>query len=247
MEVSGIVNGLIKKKDIIFTVRKRDRRKGVRGSWLWTWGCSKVKIEHNSLRNASGPGDSAGIHIDFNCDNVIVQYNVSENNTGGFCEILGNNYNCAYRYNVSINDGYRVKQKGVAFQEGKIFWLSGFNGKDRKRKGPFNSYFYNNTIYVKSDIEAKVAVDRASKGALIANNIFYIEGNSKQVLGDQYKPEVAGESTAENIFFQNNLFLKDDNWTVETPIQDDEPKFGEPLFKNAGGLGIEDYKPVNTA
>jgi len=135
----------------------------------------------------------------------------------------------------------------VAFQEGKIFWLSGFNGKDRKRKGPFNSYFYNNTIYVKSDIEAKVAVDRASKGALIANNIFYIEGNSKQVLGDQYKPEVAGESTAENIFFQNNLFLKDDNWTVETPIQDDEPKFGEPLFKNAGGLGIEDYKPVNTA
>ena len=65
---------------------------------------------------ANGPADSAGCHIDFNCDNVIVQYNLSVSNAGGFIEILGNNYNCSYRYNVSVNDGHRIKGKNNAFR-----------------------------------------------------------------------------------------------------------------------------------
>ena len=246
IQMSGVLNGHVKKNSISFSGSTTDTRKWGRGSGLWTWGCSKVIIEHNSFRHANGPADSAGCHIDFNCNDVIVQYNVSENNAGGFCEILGNNYNCAYRYNISINDGHRVKKKGVAFQEGKIFWLSGFNGKGRKRNGPFNSYFYNNTIYVKSDIEAKVAVDRAAKGALLANNIFYIEGKSKLVLGDQYKPEVAGESLITNIVFKNNLFLKAENWPKEVLIQDEAPIVGDAKFTNKIGSAIEDFIPQNS-
>ena len=246
MQMSGVLNGHVKNNSIGYSGSTTDTRKWGRGSGLWTWGCSKVIIEHNSFRHANGPADSAGCHIDFNCNDVIVQYNVSENNAGGFCEILGNNYNCAYRYNISINDGHRVKKKGVAFQEGKIFWLSGFNGKGRKRNGPFNSYFYNNTVYVKSDIEAKVAVDRAAKGALLANNIFYIEGKSKLVLGDQYKPEVAGESLITNIVFKNNLFLKAENWPKEVLIQDEAPIVGDAKFTNKIGSAIEDFIPQNS-
>lgn len=245
MQMSGVHQGHVKNNNINGSGSDNDSRKWGRGSGLWTWGSSDILIEKNSFRNANGPGDSAGCHIDFNCNNVVVQYCVSENNAGGFCEILGNNYNCAYRYNISINDGHREKKKGVAFQEGKIFWLSGFCGKDKKRNGPFNSYFYNNTIFVKSNIEAKFAVDRASKGALIVNNIFYIEGKSKMVLGDQYKPEVEGESLIENIVFRNNLFLRAENWPKDIQIQDEKPLIGDPRFKNKNGIHAKDFVPQN--
>ncbi|WP_430814967.1 right-handed parallel beta-helix repeat-containing protein [Carboxylicivirga sp. RSCT41] len=243
MQMSGLLNGHVKGNTITYSGSTTDTRKWGRGSGLWTWGCSKVLIEHNTFRFANGPADSAGCHIDFNCDNVIVQYNVSEGNAGGFCEILGNNYNCAYRYNISINDGHRVKKVNGAFQEGKIFWLSGFNGKHKKHNGPFNSYFYNNTIYVKADIVAKMAVTRTAQGVLLANNIFYIEGESKLVMGDQYKPASKGESLIKNVIFKNNLFLNADNWPEDVLIQDEAPVIGDPQFTNVTGNTAEDFIP----
>ena len=245
LQMSGVVNGLVKGNNVNYSGSKSDSRKWGRGSGLWTWGCSKVLIEHNSFRNANGPADSAGCHIDFNCDNVIVQYNISENNMGGFCEILGNNYNCAYRYNVSINDGYRVKQKGIAFQEGKTFWLSGFNGKDRKRKGPYNSYFYNNTIFVNDAIQAKIAIGNTSEGVLIANNIFYLKGGSITARGDQYKPEDATKAVVEDFIFKNNLFLDGNCWPKDAPIQEENALYGDVNFKNINGVSTTDFIPQN--
>jgi len=246
MQFSYIKNAHIKENHVNSSGSKDDSRKWGRGSGMWTWGVDTFLVEHNQFRNANGPADSAGVHIDFNCSNVVIQYNVSENNAGGFAEILGNNWNCSYRYNVSINDGHRVKKKGVAFQEGKIYWLSGFVGKNRKRNGPYNSYFYNNTIYTKGDIIAKIAVAKVAEGALLANNIFYIEGESKAVLGDQYKPQDAGEVDIPNVVFKNNLFLKKSNWPKEVLIQDEAPVFGDAKFLNKGGKEIKDYIPTNT-
>ncbi|MCY1720278.1 right-handed parallel beta-helix repeat-containing protein [Prolixibacteraceae bacterium Z1-6] len=245
MQMSGVKNVHVQNNHIANSGSSNDSRKWGRGSGLWTWGSSDVLIEKNSFRNANGPGDSAGCHIDFNCTNVVVQYNLSENNAGGFCEILGNNYNCAYRYNVSINDGHRVKGENGTFQEGKIFWLSGYAGNGRKRTGPFNTYFYNNTIYVSKDIVAKIAVDRASAGVLIANNIFCIEGESLAVKGDQYKPETEGESRVKNIVFKNNLYLKEGNWPAGVLIQDNAPMFGNPEFQHKNGKELSDYIPGN--
>lgn len=202
-------------------------------------------IEHNRFMHANGPGDSAGAHIDFNCDNVILQYNFSAENAGGFCEILGNNYNCAYRYNISVNDGHRVKGENGAFQEGKIFWLSGYQGGQRERKGPVNSYFYNNTMYVKTDQVSKIAIDNRSKGILIANNIFHLEGPSVLVAGDQYKPDDDSVSEMERVFFENNLFLNESNWPSSIMIQDGNPLYGSADFKNPGGMKPEDYIPQN--
>jgi len=172
VQMSGVKTGLVSGNYINGSGSKTDSRHWGRGSGLWTWGTSDVIIEKNSFLNANGPGDSAGCHIDYNCNNIIVQYNLSANNAGGFCEILGNNYNCAYRYNIGVNDGFRVKGKNGAFQEGKIFWLSGYVGTKVKPKGPFNSYIYNNTIYTKSDMIAQVAVGISAEGVLLANNIF---------------------------------------------------------------------------
>ncbi len=246
IQMSGVENGLVKGNTVDNSGSNNDTRKWGRGSGLWTWGTTDVLIENNSFLNANGPADSAGCHIDFNCKNVVVQYNFSANNAGGFCEILGNNYNCAYRYNISVNDGYRAKGKNGAFQEGKTFWLSGFVGNKQKPKGPFNSYFYNNTIYTKKEIVANFAVANCAEGILIVNNIFCIEGESKLVAGDQYVPEKIGNTAIKNVIFENNLYLQNSNWPKEVLIQDKNSFIGNPGFKNRGGLSLEDYIPSNT-
>lgn len=243
MQMSGVVRGHIARNYISRSGSPDDSRKWGRGSGLWTWGSSHVLIEKNQFLHANGPGDSAGCHIDFNCENIVVQYNFSAHNAGGFCEILGNNYNCAYRYNISVNDGHRVKGEKGAFQEGKTFWLSGFAGKNRRRIGPFNSYFYNNTIIVEKDIVSKIAIDRAAKGILIMNNIFYIQGESQLVLGDQYRPATTGASSIDQVIFKNNLYLKPQNWPKAVMIQDEAPILGDPHFSFSDELGFYAYLP----
>lgn len=247
IQMSGVKGGIVNGNTVNHSGSNNDSRKWGRGSGLWTWSTDNVIIEHNSFLNANGPGDSAGCHIDFNCKNVVVQYNFSANNAGGFCEILGNNHNCAYRYNISVNDGWRVKGQDGAFQEGKIFWLSGYVGSQQQPKGPFNSYFYNNTIYTSQELVANFAVAKSSSGVLIANNIFYIAGDSKLVAGDQYQPEEIGSTPIPNTIFENNLYLSDSNWPQEVLIQDESPMIGDPGFQNPGGLTIGDYVPANPA
>jgi hypothetical protein len=244
MQFSGITNGHIHHNTIDHSGSTADSRNWGRGSGLWTWSCSNILIEYNRFENANGPGDSAGVHIDFNCSDVVIQYNLSANNAGGFCEILGNNYNCAYRYNISINDGHRVKGTNGAFQEGKVFWLSGYQGNEKKNAGPYNSYFYNNTIYVGDHIVPKIAVSSSSDGVLIANNIFYFEQAAQMVAGDQKKKEVDPDGIP-NVVFTNNLFLRADNWPSDFPLHDKAPIIGDPGFKNKGGLQLKDYLPVN--
>lgn len=243
LQMSGVTNAHIHHNSINYSGSTEDSRNWGRGSGMWTWGCTNILIEHNRFENANGPGDSAGVHIDYNCSDVVVQYNVSANNAGGFCEILGNNYNCAYRYNISINDGYRIKGENGAFQEGKIFWLSGYVGNNKEKTGPFNSYFYNNSIYVSSDIIPRIAVSSSSNGVLIANNIFYFEKEAVMVMGDQKKNEVdAGDIP--NTVFANNLYLKKKSWPKDLSLQDKSPVIGDPGFKNKGGLSISDYFPA---
>lgn len=245
IQMSGVNNVHVSNNTVSHSGSNDDTRKWGRGSGLWTWGSSHVLIEKNKFLYANGPGDSAGAHIDFNCDNIVLQYNLSAYNAGGFCEILGNNYNCSYRYNISINDGHRVKGVDGAFQEGKIFWLSGYQGNKKERKGPVNSYFYNNTIYSDASMVSKIAIDNTSNGILIANNIFYLEGDTKSVLGDQYKPDESSKGLSDNVFFENNLFLNKNNWPVDVGIYDKSPIIGNPKFVNKGGINIEDYIPTN--
>jgi hypothetical protein len=246
IQMSEVEAVYVAKNSVSHSGSNDDSRKWGRGSGLWTWGSSNVLIEKNEFLYANGPGDSAGAHIDYNCDNIILQYNISAYNAGGFCEILGNNYNCMYRYNISINDGHRIKGVDGAFQEGKVFWLSGYQG-EKKPKGPVNSYFYNNTIYSDASIEAKFAIDNTSKGIVIANNIFCVKGASKVVLGDQNKRDAQNGLKVENVFFENNLFLNETTWPKDLKIEDSKPVIGNPLYRKEGGLKIEDYIPQNLA
>lgn len=93
VQMSGVRGGRFRELYVDHSGSTRDTRNWGRGSGLWTWGSSDVVIERSQFFHANGPGDSAGVHIDYHCRNVVVQYNFSANNAGGFCEVLGNNFN----------------------------------------------------------------------------------------------------------------------------------------------------------
>ena len=243
IQMSGVSDAQVAHNSVDRSGSADDSRKWGRGSGLWTWNSSRVIIEHNRFTNANGPADSAGVHIDFNCANVIVQYNFSANNAGGFCEILGNNYHNAYRYNVSVNDGFRIKGQNDAFQEGKTIWLSGYTGEG-PRSGPFNSYIYNNTIYADDSVSPKYAIDKTARGVLIANNILYVKGDGHRVLGDQYKPEMVDGPETQTVVVQNNLYLHALSWPAQDMVQDRSPLFGDPKFVRNGGMAPGDYRPT---
>jgi len=249
IQFSGVDGSYVANNDINRTGSSSDDRKWGRGSGMWTWSTNDVLIEHNQFKNAQGPADSAGFHIDFNCTNIIAQYNLSMNNEGGFVEILGNNENNSYRYNVSINDGRRIKGStdnpyGKASHDGKILWFSGYVGRNNDQIAPVNNYIYNNTIYVSEHV-AQLATHNETNGAVIANNIFYFKKGSAVLPEDRYHL-VNGENPTKDIFMENNLFLQADDWPAIHLMQDTAPVIGDAEFVNEGGLTIADYIPSNT-
>lgn len=233
-----------------------DNRMHGRGSGIWPWGCTRVIIERNAFMHARGRADSCGVHIDFNCRDVIVQHNLSIDNGGGFIEILGNNYNCTYRYNVSINDGHRVP--GVPSngpgtlnngKAGRVLWVSGYVGGGNPTKGPYNQYIYNNTIYVKGDITSHFDIHDTNLGLLVANNIFYIEGPTLDYTGnsdDNYSQDMVDHVVWKNNLYQRTdivpLFYQDE--PSQPSFTDIDQKIGDPLFANVGGLNPVDYIPA---
>ena len=221
-----------------------DPRMHARGSGIWPWTCNNVLIEKNKFMHARGKNDSCGAHIDFNCNNVVVQYNLSLDNAGGFVEILGNDNNCSYRYNVSINDGFRVKGEDGAQKDGHILWTSGYTGNENKRTGPFNSYIYNNTIFVKDDIRSTFSFAPTIDGILIANNIFHVTGQTIAVSDGSAN---SGEQEIPNVVFKNNLYENAQVLPQDLVIKDEQPIVGNPQFKDAGGLTIGDYIPANAS
>lgn len=221
-----------------------DERMHGRGSGSWVWGCENVLYEKNSFMNAKGKADSAGVHIDFNCKNIVIQHCFSMNNEGGFIEILGNNHNCSYRYNISVNDGSRTKRKGGAHQEGKVFWLSGFVGSENPDFGPFNCYIYNNTIYVKEGAPGRFSIAPTTEGAMVANNIFHLLGPTSSVADDQKKWKKM-DRKARGVVFQNNVYIHDAVLPADLGLKDISPVVGDSRFKNPGGTKPQDYIPAN--
>lgn len=222
-----------------------DPRMHGRGSGIWPWTSEDVLIEHNRFMHARGPGDSCGIHIDFNCRDVIVQYNLSYENEGGFIEILGNNHNCAYRYNISVNDGYRVKGEEGAFQEGKILWTSGYVGRDQAKHGPYHSYIYNNTAYVKPGGRSCFSISPTTQGLLVANNLFVLQGPVLNVSGDQDRQVLKDVERIPGALVTHNLFLQETSIPENLPVDWEHTILGDPQFMNPGGTDPADYLPIN--
>lgn len=211
-----------------------DPRQWARGSGYWPWKCRNVLVQCNEFRHARGEADSCGVHIDYGNRDVTIQYNLSLDNEGGFVEILGDCVNSIYRYNVSINDGARLKGVNGAAQDGHLIWLSDYVGDGNPGIGATNSMIYNNTIYVRSGITNYLKIMAGTQGTYIANNIFYLDG----------RPVYTNAGV--NTVWANNLWYGN----VPTGLPPDPGAvFAHPLFATVSGTNAGDYllSPVSPA
>jgi len=205
-----------------------DPRMAQRGSGAWFWSCRNIIAQYNKSYHVRGNGDSYGMHIDFGNKDVILQYNYSEDSEGGFVEILGKNINSTYRFNVSVNDGFRVNK-------GNSIWVSDFAGTNNRISSDSN-YVYNNTIYVDANITPDISI--VGKNTFVYNNIFYATGSAK--IGEQVTIEIdeGSELKMSNNLYFGNISNSFRNW-------DQSPVFGDPGFANAGELNTDGYSLVN--
>lgn len=165
-----------------------DNRKWGRGSGMWCHSCDGFLFDHNYYYRSEGIADCCGAHIDMKNKNILIQYCLSVNNCGGFIEVLGYNSNCCYRYNISIDDGWRNIGKDdiqdaywgeTVGGEGCLMTVNGHTGGS-SYEGPYNTYIYNNTI-ICSDMRYDGYTNpfvfeaaTSNRGLLVANNILWI-------------------------------------------------------------------------
>ena len=210
-----------------------DSRMWERGSGMWPFDCKNVIAQHNYFMNAHGPADSYGAHIDYGNENVVFQYNYSYNNEGGFVEILGDNINCGYRYNISVNDGYREDPNNTPWdKKGKIFWVSNFCGSGSVRCPSSGSFIYNNTVFVNDSINPEIYFWPNIGDILMYNNIVYV-GSSGQVL-----PTLI-QNNLNTLDISHNLFYDSARIDLDTDLINNA-LWGDPALLNPSMLGIDD-------
>ena len=177
---------------------------GTVSAGIWPSGSDNTLIQFNEVSGHKAQQDGQGFDSDYNCRNTIIQYNYSHDNEGGFLLVcnpgdqhMPTNAGCVgtiVRYNVSVNDGLRAT--GKTADHCPIFHLS----------GPLtDTKIYNNTIIVPAKPNSKIdqTLVRCTtwrsgwpEKTLFANNIFYVEGETKYVWGE-----------ATNYHFDHNLYF----------------------------------------
>ena len=172
-----------------------------RGSAVWNWYSINTIVQYNQAINAKGILDSHGIHVDHSNVDTFIQYNYMQDCEGGFVEILGGNQRAVYRFNISVNDGWRVNPNWA--NSDHTIWL---NDKIGGQSGhpSYDSYIYNNTVVInKSGNDAfDTAIDINGQNTRIYNNIFYAVNGSG--IGNQQ-----GNYSDPNLMMTNNLFFGD--------------------------------------
>lgn len=197
-----------------------DPRMANRGSAVWTWTCYNTVIQYNDCLHIRGYLDSHGIHVDHNNVNTFIQYNYMEDCEGGFVEILGGNKNSVYRFNVSINDGWRANPKWKTSNH--TIWLN--NVVPKGKHYPTESYIYNNTIYI--DQPYATSIDIKGENSYIYNNIFCAINNSN--IGNK---QVHIDTNNTDLFVSNNLYHGSINKRFTN--LDKAPLFTNPNFVDA--------------
>jgi len=224
--LSKTYNGLIENNDFDHTGYSTvdEPRLIGRGSGAWIWSSRNIIAQYNRSYSVRGYADSYGMHIDFGNKDVIFQYNYSEDSEGGFCEILGDNINSTYRFNVSVNDGFRNNH-------GSSIWISDFAGKNNRISSDQN-YVYNNTIYLQKNFTPDIKIK--GRNTFIYNNVFMA------LDGEIARDVDITIETGSKLFVSNNLF----HGTINTQFieLDENPYQADPLFQGAAELNKEAFK-----
>ncbi len=220
-----------------------DNRMWKRGSGMWPFDCKDVIAQHNKFMNAHGPMDSYGSHIDYGNENVVFQYNYSYNNEGGFAEILGDNINCGYRYNISVNDGYREDPNGIPWdKKGKIFWVSNFCGQNPIRCPNVGTFIYNNTIFVNDTLNPEIYFWPNIGDVHVYNNLIVV-GQYGEII-----PTLI-ENDFNELYISNNLFYDSTRINLDDDLKNNAI-YADPLLFNTVSVGVNNpqlYKTQNNS
>lgn len=179
--MSGVWQGLLEGNSFIRSGSMVEPSVSVnRGSGAWFFRSKHVVAQNNVAAFSRGHNDSAGIHVDYNNENILVQYNFTYDNEGYGTEILGNNKNIIWRYNLSVGDGTRkvnvVRPEGGQSQHpGRTLHISDFAKPNR---APSNDVFiYNNTYLISSGSSPNINL--TADNLLLKNNLFIVEDKAK--------------------------------------------------------------------
>ena len=219
-------------QDCIFnhTGSSIDNRMWKRGSGMWPFDCKNVVAQHNKFMNAHGPMDSYGSHIDYGNENVVFQYNYSYNNEGGFAEILGDNINCGYRYNISVNDGYREDPNGTPWnKKGKIFWISNYCGSNIVRCSNTGTFIYNNTVFVNDTLNPEIYFWPDVGDVHVYNNLVFV-GQDGEII------HTLIENDQNELYISNNLFYNSSRIDLDSDLESNA-LYSDPLLMNSNYLG----------
>ena len=191
-----------------------------RGSAVWNWYSINTIVQYNQAINAKGILDSHGIHVDHSNVDTFIQYNYMQDCEGGFVEILGGNQRAVYRYNISVNDGWRVNPNWA--NSDHTIWLNDKIGGESGHPS-YNSYIYNNTVIInKSGNDAfDTAIDINGQNTRIFNNIIYAVNGSG--IGNQQ-----GNYNDPNLMMTNNLFfgnIRNNFKTIDANRIEADPQF----------------------
>lgn len=235
---NNCTNILVEHNTTNFTGSSIDSRMAGRGSGLWCYQSKNLTVQHNRFMHARGIKDSFGMHIDIGNRNVVYQYNYSENNEGGFVEILGANVNVGYRYNLSIGDGWRARGN----QFGKIFWISGWSGNAGNPMGSDSVFIYNNSIYVRDTIVPGIQIVSVTKNTRIYNNIIHA-ANQFGKIEIENKPELNDFNN--NIWFGNISVTDNENETYRgINALTSDPLFSQQIVSDSPGFILREGSPA---
>ncbi len=210
-----------------------DPRMWNRGSGTWPFDCRNVVIQENRFMNAHGPQDSYGTHIDYGNENVVIQYNLSYHNEGGFVEILGDNIRCGYRYNISVNDGYREDPEGEPWnKKGKIFWVGNYCGSSTVRCPSTETFIYNNTVFVNDTLFPEIYVWPEVGDVTMCNNLI-VAASEGPVIPTLIRNEENTLSISHNLFADSSRFDLDED-LISGAL------FSDPELLYVGDAGVDD-------
>ena len=207
-----------------------DNRMWKRGSGMWPFDCKNVVAQHNKFMNAHGPMDSYGSHIDYGNENVVFQYNYSFNNEGGFAEVLGDNINCGYRYNISVNDGYRVDPDGIPWnKKGKIFWVSNYCGSNTIRCPSTGTFMYNNTVFVNDSLNPEIYFWPNVGDVHVYNNLIVVSQAGETI-------STLIENDLNELYISHNLFYDAFRINLDSDLENNA-LYVDPLLLNSDYMG----------
>jgi hypothetical protein len=200
-----------------------------RGSGAWVINSRDIVAQRNQSRHVRGYKDSYGLHVDYGNRDVLYQYNLSYDSEGGFVEILGNNRNIIWRYNISINDGLREK-------DGNTIWLSPWSTDMTLSEG---IHIYNNTVFVRAGMYPDL--DFRARGARIWNNIFAVSRHG--MIGEKYRAVLGGGrlELAGNLYFGR---ISPKLRGLDASSVEGDPQFADPGVQDPEGYMIGADSPA---